>query len=110
MKLLSTGLSAATINLLFSYTAYAEINQAVNCDNTARPYRVTARHIDPNGIGYNQGYTTLEGFFPLYNDWEKWVFFLDTRAHVFNNGKPAVNAGIGTRYLTNNHGIFIRKI
>lgn len=27
------------------------------------PARVTVRHIEPNGIGYKQGYTTLEGFF-----------------------------------------------
>ena len=62
--------------------------------------RVTARHIDPGGIGYNQGYTTLEGFFPLYNGWDSWVLFLDARAHIFNNGRPACNAGLGTRYLT----------
>lgn len=24
----------------------------------------------------------------------------DGRAHVFNNGQPAVNAGVGARYLT----------
>ena len=101
MKLFETGFSAVAINILLSSYAYADINhessQLPNCDKGTQPYRITARHIDPNGIGYNQGYTTLEGFFPLYNGWDKWIFFLDTRAHVFNNGKPAVNAGIGTR-------------
>ncbi len=71
------------------------------CGTSPRPMRVTARHIESNGIGYNQGYTTLEGFFsPIrpYND--AWVPFLDLRAHVFNNGKMAANAGLGVRYLT----------
>ena len=31
--------------------------------------RVTARHIESNGIGYNQGYTTLEGFFSPMSPW-----------------------------------------
>ena len=64
-----------------------------------RPQRITVRHIDPTGIGYNKGYTTAEGFFSG-NWWEDWVLFLDARGHVFNDGKPAVNAGIGSRYVT----------
>jgi hypothetical protein len=30
----------------------------------------------------------------------QWIPFLDARAHVFNNGQPAANAGVGARYLT----------
>lgn len=70
-----------------------------NCQGGPKPMRVTARHIEPGGIGYGLGYTTLEGFFPLYNGWENWVVFLDGRGHVFNDGKPAANAGLGVRYL-----------
>ena len=65
------------------------------------PMRVTVRHIDPNGIGYHPGYTTIEGFFTTFEPWcDAWVPFLDVRGHVFNNGKWAANAGIGLRYLT----------
>ena len=59
------------------------------------------KHIESKGIGYNQGYTTLEGFFIVPSTLENdWVPFLDVRAHVFNDGRPAVNAGIGLRYLS----------
>ena len=62
--------------------------------------RLTARHIEANGVGYNQGYTTLEGFFSSPNlERKDWVPFLDLRGHVFNNGKWAANAGVGARYL-----------
>jgi hypothetical protein len=69
------------------------------CGTSPRPMRVTAKHIEPNGIGYHQGYTTLEGFFP-YSGWDNWLVFLDARAHMFNDGRPAANAGLGVRYLT----------
>jgi len=74
--------------------------QTVCCGPGAKPMRISFRHIEPNGIGYNQGYTTAEGFFSLYNGWEDWILFLDARMHVFNNGEPALNAGLGTRYLS----------
>ena len=70
------------------------------CGTGPSPRRVTIRHIEPNGIGYTQGYTTLEGFFAaenLYRD--AWIPFLDLRGHVFNDGKFAANAGFGMRYL-----------
>ena len=71
------------------------------CGRSAKPMRVTLRHIEPNGIGYNQGYSTIDGFFSLYNGWDKWRLFLDTRLHIFNSGRPALNAGLGTRYVSN---------
>jgi len=74
--------------------------KTVCCGPGEKPMRVSIRHIEPNGIGYNQGYTTAEGFFSPYNGWEDWVPFLDARMHVFNDGEPALNAGLGARYLT----------
>ena len=59
---------------------------------------VSLRHIEGGGIGYNQGYTTLDGFF-AYDLNESAVPFLDLRAHVFNDGKLALNTGLGFRYL-----------
>lgn len=65
-----------------------------------QPMRVAARHIEPGGIGYNQGYTTLEGFFsPMRPYGDAWVPFLDLRGHIFNNGRTAANAGVGVRYM-----------
>ncbi len=87
-----------TNTAVFSLSFFSVVHSS-QCDRAESPYRITARHIDPQGIGYNQGYTTLEGFFSLYNGWEDWVPFLDVRGHVFNNGRAAVNAGLGLRYL-----------
>lgn len=67
------------------------------CPDGKRHYRVSARHIEAGGIGYTEGYTTLEGFFaPDPHLWSV-MPFLDLRGHVFNNGKLAANAGLGFR-------------
>ena len=82
----------------------ANSSQEDVCGETKRPMRVTARHIESNGIGYNQGYTTLEGFFSPMTPWgddQNWVPFVDLRGHVFNNAKLAANAGLGLRYISN---------
>jgi trimeric autotransporter adhesin len=67
------------------------------CGRGPKHMRVSARHIEGKGIGYNQGYTTLEAF--LAPDEERFSImpFLDLRGHVFDNGKFAANAGIGAR-------------
>lgn len=73
-----------------------------NCPEGKRPYRTGIRHIESGGIGYENGYTTLEAF--LSSDPSQWTIlpFLDARAHVFDNGKWAANAGIGLRTLLAN--------
>ncbi|MDR3478403.1 MAG: right-handed parallel beta-helix repeat-containing protein [Gammaproteobacteria bacterium] len=61
--------------------------------------RTSIRHIEGGGIGYNHGYTTLEGFFaPDPKSWDL-MPFLDLRGHVFDDGKVAANAGIGLRKI-----------
>ena len=71
-----------------------------DCGTSPRPMRVTARHMEAKGIGYNQGYSTLEGFFAPAEPWnDAWVPFLDLRGHVFNNGRWAANGGLGMRYI-----------
>ncbi|MBS0585880.1 MAG: inverse autotransporter beta domain-containing protein [Verrucomicrobia bacterium] len=103
MNFLKAGLVAGSLNFFIASHVDAHIyrssSSSTSCEEGYRPYRVTARHIEPKGIGYSRGYTTLEGFFSLYNGEMEWVPFLDIRGHVFNNGKPAVNAGAGVRYL-----------
>jgi hypothetical protein len=63
--------------------------------------RTSIRYTTPKGIGYKNGYTTLEGFIsPKALLKEAWLPFLDGRGHIFDNGKWAANAGLGLRYLT----------
>jgi len=73
-----------------------------NCPNGKQHYRATIRHIERGGIGYEDGYTTFEVF--LASDPSQWKVtpFLDARGHVFDNGKWAVNAGVGLRALWGN--------
>lgn len=72
------------------------------CESIHTMDHISVRHIEDQGIGYDQGYTTLEGFFvPLASPTLPWVPFLDIRGHIFNNGKIAANAGIGLRYTSN---------
>jgi hypothetical protein len=68
------------------------------CENGPKPYRISASHIEGKGIGYNEGYTSLDGFF-AWDKMENFVPFFDLRGHIFNDGKMAANAGFGGRYL-----------
>lgn len=72
------------------------------CENGLSPYRISIRHIEKGGIGYEDGYTTLETFFA--SDPNKWAVtpFFDARGHIFDNGKWAVNAGAGIRRIWKN--------
>jgi len=62
-------------------------------------HRLSARHIEGRGIGYDQGYSTLEAFFA--HDPGEWCFlpFLDVKGHISDNGKWAANAGLGIREI-----------
>lgn len=64
-------------------------------------FRPAIRYTTPRGIGYSEGYTTLEGFI-LPSCCNTVVPFVDIRAHLFDNGKFASNTGIGCRYLVQN--------
>ena len=60
-------------------------------------------HIEGRGIGYRYGYTTLGTFLSPGSFSDNICPFIDLRGHVFNNGKWAVNAGLGIRYLDESH-------
>lgn len=60
---------------------------------------ITLRRIEPKGLGYKTGYTTLTGlFFPGGLACNTVWPFIDLRAHYFNNREWAANAGLGIRY------------
>ncbi|MDP1834675.1 MAG: right-handed parallel beta-helix repeat-containing protein [Chlamydiales bacterium] len=71
--------------------------------SASQPYRAAFRHIEGGGIGYKDGYTTLEMF--MSSDEGQWDVtpFFDARSHVFNNGKWATNIGCGIRAPRGNH-------
>jgi hypothetical protein len=58
---------------------------------------VGVRHNEARGIGYKDGYTTLEAFGIYDGCGVCFMPFVDLRAHVFNSGKWAGNVGIGER-------------
>ncbi len=65
------------------------------------PFCVAFKHLESKGIGFNQGYSTLEIFFASTEAWgRRWLPLLDVRGHIFNDGQSAINSGIGVRYLT----------
>jgi len=100
LAILATSLCVSPA-LLFSRYKPDCVKETVCCQQSPRTQRIEVRHIEANGVGYKDGYSTLEGFFTIpYTLDGFWVPFLDIRAHIFNDGKPAVNGGIGVRYLT----------
>ncbi len=66
--------------------------------NDSSSFRFSATHREANGIGYDQGYTSLDGFF-AFSSIGSWHPFFDFRAHLFNDGRPAANVGFGLRFL-----------
>lgn len=81
-------------------SAYAEsIEEKEPCPDGKRHYRATVRHIESGGIGYKDGYTTLETFIASDPGWWRVTPFFDARGHIFNNGKWAANVGTGIRAL-----------
>jgi trimeric autotransporter adhesin len=72
-----------------------ESEEAV-CLSSFHVVHADVRHTEANGVGYKDGYTTLEGFGICDGD-SAFMPFLDLRGHIFNDGKLAGNIGIGER-------------
>jgi hypothetical protein len=68
------------------------------CPKNPSSFRVTLKHREANGIGYSEGYSSLDVFF-TFSSIKNLRPFFDIRAHIFNDGKPAANVGFGLRYL-----------
>lgn len=61
------------------------------------PLLLSVRHIGPKGIGYCDGYTTIEAFF-IPSICECNYPFFDMRFHIFNESDYAGNVGVGYRF------------
>lgn len=67
---------------------------------------VALRHSEGEGIGYTQGYSTMEAFFINSFKEDQLAAILDFRIHYLNNNTLATNTGIGYRYATENKDVF----
>lgn len=63
---------------------------------SAATSELAIRHRESQGVGYNQGYSSVDYF--LSAQGEKDQFFFDLRGHVFNDAKVAGNLGAGWRH------------
>lgn len=69
-----------------------------DCNIEPAPFVASASYSMGRGVGFRRGYTSLGLLWNRpYND--RVLAFVDLKAHVFNNGQPAANAGLGVRYL-----------
>ncbi|MBS0650707.1 MAG: hypothetical protein JSR93_06055 [Verrucomicrobia bacterium] len=76
-----------------------EADSSEDCVSPFHRVHIGLRHNEARGIGYSDGYTTLEAF-GIYDRYSQYLMpFFDLRGHVFNNGKLAGNVGIGERTL-----------
>lgn len=57
------------------------------------------RHTEGKGLGYSQGYSSLDLFLAQPICESQLIPFVDLRGHVFNQGRLAANAGVGLRWL-----------
>ncbi|MBY0463195.1 MAG: inverse autotransporter beta domain-containing protein [Alphaproteobacteria bacterium] len=94
---MSSFLSKSLIGSLVCFTASSFAEE--DCFSGSKHYRMAVRHIESGGVGYNQGYTTLEAFLAPDPSRFSIMPFVDFRGHVFDDGKFAANAGLGIRAL-----------
>lgn len=71
--------------------------QEEKCFYFSKNEQIALRHIEGKGIGYDQGYTTIQLFVAPYIS--HFIPMLDLRGHVFDDGRFAANAGVGLRHM-----------
>ncbi|MGC2595999.1 MAG: inverse autotransporter beta domain-containing protein [Rhabdochlamydiaceae bacterium] len=79
-------------------TLDSERSVVPSCPSPFHEMHIGLRHSEARGVGYQSGYTTLEGF-GIYDRNRSFMPFIDLRGHVFDNGKLAGNIGVGGRTL-----------
>ena len=71
---------------------------AQDCGPGANAFRASISHKEGGGIGYPQGYTSLDLFFAFKGSENVRPFF-DLRGHLTNDSKAAGNIGAGLRFI-----------
>lgn len=61
------------------------------------PQHITFRHTEFNGVGHDNGYTSIDFFMAPFGEPRGIMPFVDMRGHVLNNGDIAANIGFGFR-------------
>jgi len=113
LVLLSFSLTFLTQVLADDYFAEEPSEQAMPMESEEEerelcisPYHnmnVGFRHNEARGIGYRDGYTTVEVFGIYDGIGTGFMPFFDLRGHLFNDRKWAGNVGIGERTLMSNY-------
>ncbi len=65
--------------------------------------RFTGKHVFNEGVGHDDGFTTLEWFLPLNQDSESEMWFGDFRGIMFDDAEFGGNLGMGFRKYNANH-------
>ncbi len=90
-----------TVSTAPSIEKQAHKEEIEDCDlENPASFRLSTLHREAKGIGYDQGYTSFNGFFALKSI-KNWHPFFDIRTHFFNDWRVAANAGFGIRYQPN---------
>jgi hypothetical protein len=79
---------------VFAEEAMNQPCQAASCC----PIFIDFRHTEHRGVGYQEGYTTIESFLIPSQKHCGFYPYFDFRAHIFNSGHHAFNTGIGARF------------
>lgn len=93
------GVSKAHAAFGFSKEKKPVLTETPSCDVGYPSNSVTARYLQGKGVGFNTSYTTVELFLsPTLCD-ATWSPFLDVAGHILNNGRWALNTGVGMRHV-----------
>lgn len=84
------------VGVIFLFTSSLMAQQAIGVGRQFLS-RVSVKHREHKGVGYDQGYSTAS-LFMCPRARQIGLPFLDARLHVFNNSDLASNIGIGARY------------
>jgi hypothetical protein len=88
-----------TLSIVFTTLLSASEPEIVD-ESSPNPFNMSFSHNDGRGIGYSEGYTSVDLLYtPSFQAEKNMQYFLDARAHMFNDGKSAANVGLGARYL-----------
>lgn len=106
-KLFSQNISAVffCFGCLFASNAPLECSSELSSYEYLQPMQnplfncIGLSHTEGKGLGYSQGYSSLDFFLAHPVCETKIIPFIDVRGHIFNNDKFALNAGAGLRWF-----------